>query len=365
MGVRQSHPRDEPDPDTSSATTRDFARLGFTECDVSRLGASFRAMAGGSPVVSAEAFYRFTRIPRSRFAEKIFSALDARSVGALTFRDFATGLWTLCSLDERTALPRFAYYLLCPSGTDGVALEDLVDLLDVAYGALWPLQPHVAAIFVLARRNLMVRCGTDRARSGDSGGARLAEVMRRTDPAGAPAADDCGAAYGLIKPLLTAEEFYAIAADNASVLLPVFEIATTLRAVFAGAAIWSRLAAGRTRAGTMHRWSAADVLQALSAERESRAAATRAAPRTTMTRHADARVEGDPRSGILFLGPPALNSPAAPAHATLLAKLPRRTRTLIRHRGPSAGVCASADGDAWKAGENAVRRGQASALGAI
>ena len=352
MGVCFSNPREPLGLFFAESAARDFARLGFTEHDVRRLWVSFQAMScaglrggGVAEVVSAETFYRFTRIPRSRFAEKIFCALDARGVGALTFRDFATGLWTLCSLDERTALPRFAFYLLCPNGTDGIALEDLVDLLDAAYGSFWMLQPQTAKIFVLARRNLMARCGTDRARSGDNGGARLAEVLRFTD-LGAAIIDE-GATYGLVKPLLTAEEFYAIAADNASLLFPVFEIATTLRAAFVGSAFWTRLAADRTRAGTMHMWSAMDVLQALSAERDTRCADV-ARPFTTMTRDPDKRVEGDPKSAIIFNGPPMLNSPEAvrPALATVLAKL-RKPRTLRRHRG---------DVDAWTLGEQAVSR---------
>jgi hypothetical protein len=349
---------------------RDFARLGFSQRDIDCLHASYLRMSGGAPSVNAEAFFRYLRLPRARFAERVFRALDGRGSGVLSFRDFATGLWTLCSLDDRASLPRFAYTLIDPNGAGGVALEDLVDLLDAAYGPFWMRRPNTGAIFVAARLRLMVRCGTDRARSGDDGGARLAEVMRITD-LGAATVDE-GATYGLVKPLLSPEEFYAIAEHNASLLFPVFEIAMRLRKTFGGPAFWERLVFERMRAGTVQLWSAMDVLQALSAEKDAHALCVaseqevallkRATAQAQLTEGADnfahkkgtrasTRVEGDPKAVIIFQAPAHLNKPEAAPLAKVLERL-RKPRRLVKHRGGGGN-----EDDAWAAGRRAALRG--------
>ncbi len=203
---------------------------------------------------------------------------------------------------------------------------------------------------------------------------------RRPRARGSPSGADAGASFGLVAPRLTAEEFYAIAAANASLLLPVFAIATRLRARFGGARFWARVTRARTRAGTMHLWSAADVLQARALARAAEdvisgapsegvgsggmakggaaeacgAAACEAAAPGAAGAPPDAaphRVEGDPRVTRAYVPPPKLNAPAPPAAAIVAARA-RPPRALARHRGALPPII----WDAWALGELAIVR---------
>jgi Ca2+-binding EF-hand superfamily protein len=66
--------------------------------------------ATSSGHVDLEAFYRYFKLERSAFGDRVFSVLDEDGSGTVDFREFVLAVWNMCSMDM-TALLRFSFSL--------------------------------------------------------------------------------------------------------------------------------------------------------------------------------------------------------------------------------------------------------------
>lgn len=125
---------------------RDFQRLGLQQTTLDKLFGIFsRIDTTGQGVVDLEQFYRFFRLDRSPFADRVFSVLDTDGSGNIDFREFVLSIWNFCSMDLR-ALLSFSFTLFDTNGSGRIDREDMRTLIQEVYGKTLEKNERIARI---------------------------------------------------------------------------------------------------------------------------------------------------------------------------------------------------------------------------
>ena len=207
---------DENRPGQGKAASNTFARLGLNEeaiqmfynkfCDIDK---------DESAEIDLDEFYRYFQLPRTPFADRVFSIMDEDGSGEIDFREFVACIWNYCTFDLK-ALIKFAFSMFDLDGSGVLEAQEVRNLVEEVYG------------------------------DGYKNNVRVQRIVEKIDK------DDDGD--------ISFDEFNSFNRQYPALLFPAFSMQMTLRERCFGEGYWKKLTIKRHQQGSGRAKSIFEIL---------------------------------------------------------------------------------------------------------